>query len=87
MKVHESEVEKNTDIGDIEKYKKKQRYKKLIKFLIIVLVLSVGVALVVINREVIFEPLRGIFSKVTTTTDDEAGFPVNMPSSKDYKFD
>lgn len=42
--------------------------------------------LVYLNRDTIFEPLRGIFSRVTTTTDDEAGFPVNMPSSTDYKF-
>lgn len=87
MKVHESEKEKNTDIGDIEKYKKKQRFKKLIKLLLTVLIISVGVAVIYINREVIFEPLRGIFSKVSTTTDDEAGFPVNMPSSKDYRID
>ncbi len=42
--------------------------------------------LVYLNRDTIFEPLRGIFSRVTTTTDDEAGFPVNMPSSTDYRF-
>lgn len=42
--------------------------------------------LIYLNRETLFEPLRGIFSKVTTTTDDDAGFPVNMPSSTDYSF-
>ncbi|MBQ8790274.1 MAG: hypothetical protein IJZ51_03060 [Ruminiclostridium sp.] len=87
MKVHESEKEKNTDIGDIKEYKKKQRSKKNLKFLIFVIILAVVIGVVIVNRDAIFEPLRGIFSKVTTTTDDEAGFPVKMPSSTGYSFD
>lgn len=84
MKVHNTTTEKNTDIGDIKDYKRKEKLKKRVQFLIIVFSVVMGVILIYLNRDTVFEPLRGIFSKVTTTTDDEAGFPVNLPSSSDY---
>ncbi len=87
MKVHESENEKNTDIGDIKEYKKKQQLKKNLKLVIFIIIIAVVCGVVFVNRDAIFEPLRGIFSKVTTTTDDEAGFPVKLPSSSNYSFD
>jgi len=72
---------------DLTKYRKKQKKKQnrhmLLKLTVILLGIA-ALALVWVNAETIFEPLRGIASKVETKTSYDAGYPIELPASSDY---
>ena len=71
---------------DLTKYrKKKKRSKHLVKLLILLAVIIVF-AVVWLNADTIFEPLRGIASKVDTKTSYTAEFPIELPGSGSYSF-
>ena len=94
MKILESEERSRNTAGqtsgnttDLTKYRKKEKKKKQSKHLIrliIILVLVIAAAVVWMNAETIFEPLRGIASQVETKTSYDAGFPVELPASGEY---
>ncbi len=84
MKVPEKSGE-NTDIKNITEYRSKRKRNKQIKILVIIGVILLAVILVFINRDTIFEPLRGIFSKINNTTDQSEGYPIDLPESSDYR--
>lgn len=75
-----------SEVNDVALYRKKKKRNKLIRTVVILTLTVVAVILVWCYADVIFEPLRGIASKVTTTTTDKAGYPVDLPASSDYKF-
>ncbi len=79
-------VETKKSPNDIIAYRKKRKQRNnIIKLLSIGLVL-VGIALIWTNAGTIFEPLRGIASKIDTRTTEDVGFPVNLPGSASYSF-
>ncbi len=63
--------------------KKKQRRNFIYKILAFSLILF-GILLIWFNAETIFEPLRGIGSKIGTKTSSSVGFPVKLPGSATY---
>ena len=63
----------------------KSRNKSIFK-LIIVFVIALAFVLVWYNASTIFEPLRGIASKIENRTSYDVGFPVNLPGSTEYSF-
>ncbi len=76
-----NEKPKNVDLGKYTKKKKRSRH--LVK-LIVVLLLLIAAALVWFNADTLFEPLRGIASRVETKTSYNVGFPIDLPGSSDY---
>lgn len=48
---------------------------------------AAAVAFVWFNADTIFEPLRGIASKIETRTSNSVGFPVDLPGSAGYSFE
>ncbi|MCR4781105.1 MAG: DUF5711 family protein [Ruminiclostridium sp.] len=69
---------------DLTKYRKKKKRSKYIVRLLIILAVVTVFAVVWINADKIFEPLRGIASKVETKTSYDEGFPVELPGSARY---
>lgn len=65
--------------------KKKRNTKRTIKLVIIGIVLVIF-AYVWVNADTIFEPLRGIASKIETKTSSDVGFPISLPGSAGYSF-
>ncbi len=85
MKVPEkTETSQNNDISKVKEYRSKRKMKKLVKFLIVLAVILIIGIIIIVNREVISESLRGIFSKVNTTTGQNEGFPVDLPESSEH---
>ena len=80
------EEEKNNDINDVTLYRKKKKKAKRIRTLIILLVIVVALVPVWIYRDTIFEPLRGIASRIQTTTTETTGFPISLTGRSDYTF-
>ena len=78
--------QENNDINDVTLYRKKRKRAKLIRNLIILLLIVAAAVPVWIFRDTIFEPLRGIASKITTTTTDSAGYPIDLSGRSDYSF-
>ena len=79
-------VETKKSPNDIIAYRKKRRQKNnIIKLISVGLVLT-GIALIWTNAGTIFEPLRGIASKIDTRTSEDVGFPVTLPGSASYSF-
>lgn len=79
---------KNIDLGKIvrkkdEKEKEKKKNKHLLR-LIVILLGVIAFALVWVNADTIFEPLRGIASRIETKTSYNIGFPIDLPGSSDY---
>lgn len=74
------------EVNDVALYRKKKKRNKLIRTVVILVLTLVAVFLIWCYADVIFEPLRGIASKVQTTTTDKAGYPVDLPASSEYKF-
>lgn len=85
MKIPDIPDEKN-DINDVALYRKKKKRVRIIRNAVILVILCVGAFLVWQYREVIFEPLRGIASKINNTTTQDVGFPIDLPASSDYRF-
>ena len=89
--IHEKEEakrSKNIDLGKIvrkdeEKKKQKKKSKHLLR-LIVILLGVIAFALVWLNADTIFEPLRGIASRIETKTSYNIGFPIELPGSSDY---
>ncbi len=78
--------EQNNDINDVTLYRKKKKRAKRLRNLIILLVVLVALVPVWIYRETIFEPLRGIASRIQTTTTETAGYPICLTGRSDYTF-
>ena len=72
---------------DLTKYRKKKKQSKNLVKLIIVLIAVIAFAVVWMNADTIFEPLRGIASKVETKTSYDVGFPIELPGSSSYALD
>lgn len=89
IKPKETESKKSTTAKTVNLTgyrKKKSRTKRLIKLSLTL----VGIAVflyVWINADRIFEPLRGIASKIETRTSNEVGFPITLPGSAGYSFE
>lgn len=66
--------------------KKKNRTRRLIKLAFILAGAAVFLY-VWINADRIFEPLRGIASKIETRTSNDIGFPITLPGSAGYSFE
>ncbi len=66
--------------------KKKRSAKNVLKLTAIGLVLVVF-AYIWVNADTIFEPLRGIASKIETKTSSDVGFPISLPGSAGYSFE
>ena len=69
---------------DLNKYRKKKKRGMLLLKLIVFLLAVIAVILVWLNAATIFEPLRGIASKVETKTTEDVGFPIELPGSSEY---
>ena len=80
-------TEKVGNSTDLTKYRKKKKQSKYLVKLILALVAVIALAIVWINADTIFEPLRGIASKVETKTSYDVGFPIELPGSSDYKLE
>lgn len=78
--------EQNNDINDVTLYRKKKKRAKRLRNLIILLVVLVALVPVWIYRDTIFEPLRGIASRIQTTTTETAGYPISLTGRSDYTF-
>lgn len=76
-----SKKPKHIDLGKARK--KKAKSSHLIR-LIVILIAVLVLAFVWLNASTIFEPLRGIASKVETKTSTDVGFPIKLPGSSDY---
>lgn len=69
---------------DLNKYRKKKKRGMLLLKLTVFLLAVIAVVFVWLNAATIFEPLRGIASKVETKTTDDVGFPIELPGSSEY---
>ena len=78
--------QQNSDVNDVTLYRKKKKRAKLIRNLIILLVIVAAAVPIWIFRDTIFEPLRGIASKIPTTTTDSTGYPIDLSGRSDYSF-
>lgn len=75
--------EKLVDFTSYRKKTKKKQSKHLLK-LIVILLGVIAFALVWKNAGTIFEPFRGIASRVETRTSNAVGFPIELPASGNY---
>ncbi len=81
------EAEKKAGNVNLTKYRnKKKRTKSLFK-LILVFVGVIAFLIIWYNADTIFEPLRGIASKIDNKTSYAVGFPVTLPGSTEYSFE
>ncbi len=72
---------------NLTKYRKSKKFKQNILKLILVLIILGAFAYVWINAGRIFEPLRGIASKIETRTSTSVGYPITLPGSAGYSFE
>lgn len=79
----EKSVKKPKNV-DLNKYRKKKKRGMLLLKLTVFLLAAAAVVLVWLNAATIFEPLRGIASKVETKTTEDVGFPIELPGSSEY---
>lgn len=95
MKVYDkSELEKNKvkdnqtekkHINLTKKRKKEINGKRIFKISVFILI-AAAVIYIFANAETIFEPLRGIASKIDNKTSYDVGFPIKLPGSTEYSF-
>lgn len=71
---------------NLTSYRNKKNRNKSIFKLVIVFAVALTFVLVWYNAATIFEPLRGIASKIENRTSYDVGFPVNLPGSTEYSF-
>lgn len=71
--------------NDMTAYRKKKKRRGLLYKLLAAGLFITGALIIILNAEEIFEPLRGIASKIDKTTSDTEGFPVELPGSADYR--
>lgn len=74
------------NLNDITAYRKKKKRKSLVYKAAAIGLLMLGFAVIWINAETIFEPVRGIASRINNTTSSSEGFPVRLPGSAKYSF-
>lgn len=72
---------------NLTQLRKSARNRKNLLRLLAVLICVCLLAAVWINADTIFEPLRGIASKIETRTSTSVGFPVSLPGSAGYSFE
>ncbi len=72
---------------NLTKYRKSKKFKQNIGKLVIILICVMLFAYVWINADKLFEPLRGIASKIETRTSTSVGFPITLPGSAGYSFE
>ncbi len=72
---------------NLTKYRQSKKFRmNMLKLILILICISI-LAYVWINADRIFEPLRGIASKIETRTSTSIGFPVTLPGSAGYSFE
>lgn len=71
---------------NLTEYRKKKKQTKRVVRLLIAGIIIAAFAYVWVNADTIFEPLRGIASKIETKTSTEVGFPISLPGSAGYSF-
>ena len=71
---------------NLTEYRKKKKQTKHVVRLLIAGIIIAAFAYVWVNADTIFEPLRGIASKIETKTSTEVGFPISLPGSAGYSF-
>ena len=76
-----SKKPKNVDLG---KYRKKKKQSKHLLHLTVILLAVTAFALIWVNADTIFEPFRGIASRIETKTSYDIGFPIELPGSSEY---
>ena len=98
MKIPEN-IKKNTEKAEpvkkettakktnLTKLRKNAKTRKNVFKLVIVLICVIAIGIVWTNADTIFEPLRGIASKIDTRTSTAVGFPVTLPGSAGYSFE
>ncbi len=72
---------------NLTQLRKSAKTRKNMLRLLAVLICVCLLAAVWINADTIFEPLRGIASKIETRTSTSVGFPVSLPGSAGYSFE
>ena len=72
---------------NLTQLRKSAKNRKNVLKLIAVLAVVILFAVVWSNADTIFEPLRGIASKIETRTSTAVGFPVSLPGSAGYSFE
>ncbi|MBQ8614781.1 MAG: hypothetical protein IJ416_11250 [Ruminiclostridium sp.] len=72
---------------NLTKYRKSKKFKQNIAKLILIIICIALFAWVWFNADRLFEPLRGIASKIETRTSTSIGFPVTLPGSAGYSFE
>lgn len=82
-----SKKEKTAKKTNLTQLRKNAKNKKNILKLIAVLAVVIAIAAIWVNADTIFEPLRGIASKIETRTSTSVGFPVSLPGSAGYSFE
>lgn len=71
---------------NLTSYRNKKNRNKSIAKLVLVFLAALAFVLIWYNASTIFEPLRGIASKIENKTSYDVGFPVNLPGSTEYSF-
>lgn len=69
---------------NLTKLRKKKKIGKNVLKLSVILLGVLAVILVWVNAETIFEPLRGVASRIETKTSYNVGFPIELPGSSGY---
>lgn len=72
---------------NLTKYRQSKKFKTNMFKLVLILICVSIFAYVWFNADRIFEPLRGIASKIETRTSNSVGFPVTLPGSAGYSFE
>lgn len=72
---------------NLTKYRNSKKFRTNLLKLMLILVLFGGLVYVWVNADTIFEPLRGIASKIETRTSNDIGFPITLPGSAGYSFE
>ncbi len=72
---------------NLSQLRKNAKTKKNLFKLLVILACVLALAVVWVNADTIFEPLRGIASKIETRTSTSVGFPVSLPGSAGYSFE
>lgn len=84
---HVPKKETTAKTVNLTKYRRSKKFKgNTVKIIIGLIIVSVF-AYVWINADRIFEPLRGIASKIETRTSYSVGFPITLPGSAGYSFE
>lgn len=85
MKVPEV-TDARSEVNDVALYRKKKKRMAIIRNITILIIVCIAGFFVWLYKDIIFEPLRGIASKINTTTTTEVGFPIDLPASSEYRF-